>query len=227
LEQIESQICIFVASQGDVSSSDIGKQFPEIPRRSMFRYLKKLRENGDLNYGRIHGNGTKWSRYSIPEEERIKNDIWGWEISEKHDKKNPRRINIKITQRQLSQIITKDKKNYKMKLNKLKKESYEEFIFYHLAIASHCMEWILQLTWAINADVFSKSPNKLNRAKGNKDRYEKFLHKIIYNLRIKDEKRFKSISATVYNLLNHTSIMDTLFPDTKFDFAIPKAKSLH
>ena len=42
----------------------------------------------------------------------------------------------------------------------------------------------------------------------------------------KDEKRFKSISATVYNLLNHTSIMDTFFPVTKTDFAIPKAKTL-
>jgi len=218
-----------VATQGDVSASDILKEFPNISSRNIFRCLKNIRESGGLIHGRIRGKGKR-PRYSIPEEKG--NDIWirGFrDLNIKKKKFNP--VNIKLTQRRLSQAITEEKKFYLKRLKIAKKEPYDLFVFYHLAVASGCMEWILQLTWAINSGVFSESENKLNLAYRNRERYEDFLSRVIYNLRERDEEKFKSISATVYNLLAHSSLMINVFyPNEDWqpnEPAIPKAMSLH
>jgi len=218
-----------VASNGDVSASDILKEFHNISERNIFRYLKNLRESGGLIHGRIRGKGKR-PRYSTPEEQG--NDIWirGFrDLNIKKKKFKP--VNIKLTQRRLSQAITEEKQFYLKRLKTAKKEPYDLFVFYHLAVASGCMEWMLQLTWAINAGVFLESENKLKLAYRNRERYEEFLNKVIYNLKERDEEKFKSISATVYNLLAHSSLMINVFYPTEdwqpSEIAIPKALSLH
>lgn len=218
-----------MASNGDVSASDILKEFHHISKRNIFRYLKNLRENGGLIHGRIRGKGKR-PRYSIPEEKG--NDIWvrGF-VGKDFDIKKLKPINVKLTQRRLSQAITEEKQFYLKRLKIAKKEPYDLFVFYHLAVASGCMEWILQLTWAINSDVFSESENKLKLAYRNRERYEDFLNKVIYNLKTRDEEKFKSVSATVYNLLAHSSLMINVFYPTgdwqPSEIAIPKALPLH
>lgn len=217
-----------MASKGDVSASDILKEFHHISKRNIFRYLKNLRENGGLIHGRIRGKGKR-HRYSIPEEKG--NDIWIRAVPEDIDWKNPRIINVKVTQRNLSQMISEEKRFYQkeLKKSKKKKEPYEEFVFYHIAVASICMTWILQLTWAINAGVFSESENKLKLAYRNRERKEEFLHDIIYNLKTRDEEKFKSISSTIYNQLTHMALIDVFYPSMMppYELVIPKAEPLH
>jgi len=210
-----------VASNGDVSASDILKEFHYISKRNIFRRLKNLRENGNLIHGRIRGKGKR-PRYSIPEEKGT--DIWVRAIPHDFDRKNPRIINAKVTQRNLSQMISEAKRFYQeeLKKSKKKKEPYDRFVLYHIAVASTCMTWILQLTWAINAGVFSKSNNKLNLAYRNRERYEEFLSQIIYNLKIRDEETFKSISSTIYNELAHLPLIDVFYPEMKANWELIK-----
>ncbi len=218
-----------IALNQDLSTEEILQKFPEEKRRTVQRHIKNLKENNQILRVRIRGKGKRL-RWIIPEEKG--NDIWiraFRDLDIKKKKFNP--VNIKLTQRRLSQAITEEKKFYLKRLKIAKKEPYDLFVFYHLAVASGCMEWILQLTWAINSGVFSESENKLNLAYRNRERYEDFLSRVIYNLRERDEEKFKSISATVYNLLAHSSLMINVFyPNEDWqpnEPAIPKAMSLH
>jgi len=229
LERVEDQICIFVASQGDVSASDIIKQFSHISRRNIFRYLKKLRDNGGLKYGRIREKGKgKRARYSMPDEENSKNDMWIRGIPENVDRKNPRLINIKLTQKNFSKMISDEMKFYKKELKNAKKEPYGNFVAWHIAVASGCMQKILQLTWAINSGMFGDSNNKIKSAHRNRKRCEDFLNKIIYNLKKRDEKQFNSISAIIYNTLVHFPLIDHFYPETaNYDLVRPPPIPLH
>jgi len=244
LERIEEQIRIYVSTKyGGALSSDVRRKFPTISERNIFLHLKKLRETGDLNYGKIRGYGKRL-RYSIPDEEIIKNDIWIRAVqfvSKGHKgamkanyppSKNEKYfilVNGKITQTQLSKMISDERKSYRKEFTKTKKEPYDNFVHHHIAMASHCMTWILQLTWAINADVFSESDNKLKRAYRNKERFEDHLHTIIYNLKERDKEQFKRISSIIYNKLTHMPLIDTFYPEMipPYELAIPKAKPLH
>jgi len=217
-----------IALNQDLSTEEILKKFPKTRRRTIFRRIEYLKETNQILQVRIKGKGKR-HRWIIPEEKG--NDIWVRGIPKNYNRKKPRIVNITITQRELSRMISEEKKFYKKQLKISKKEPYDQFVFYHLAVASKCMEMNLQLTWAINADVFSKSNNKLNLAYRNRERYEEFLTQVIYNLKAKDEERFKSISATVYNLLTHSSLMEKVFfPREDWqpsELEFPKAKSLH
>ena len=217
-----------IALNQDLSTEEILKKFPKTKRRTIFRRIEYLKETNQILQVRIRGKGKR-PRWVIPEEKG--NDIWVRGIPENFNRKKPRIVNITITQRELSRMISEEKKFYKKQLKISKKEPYDQFVFYHLAVASKCMEMNLQLTWAINAGVFSESENKLNLAYRNRERYEEFLTQVIYNLKKRDEEVFKSISSTVYNLLTHSSLMEKVFyPNEDWqpsELEFPKAKSLH
>jgi len=219
-----------IAINHDLSTEEILQKFDEKKRRTIFRRIEYLKGTNQIKQVRIRGKGKR-SRWIIPEEKG--NDIWVRGIPENFDRKNPRIINITVTQRNLSQIISEEKRFYQKELKKSKKnkEPYGNFVFYHLAVASKCMEMNLQLTWAINAGVFSESENKLNLAIRNRERYEEFLNKVIYNLKARDEEAFKSISSIVYNLLTHSSLMEKVFyPNEDWqpsELEFLKAESLH
>ena len=216
-----------IALHQDLSTEEILQIFPNVKRRTVQRRIKHLKETNQILHVRIKGKGKR-PRWIIPEE-KTENDIWIRAVPENIDWKNPRIINAKITQRHLSQIITEERRFYQKELKKSKKEPYDRFVSYHIALASKCMTWVLQLTWAINADVFSKSNNKLKLAYRNRERYEEFLKQIIYNLRLRDEETFKSISATIYNQLTHLALIDLFYPEMKanYDLIRPPPMPLH
>jgi len=217
-----------IALNQDLTTGELLQKFPKKKQRTVQRRIKYLKENNEILQVRIRGKGKR-PRWIIPEE--IGKNIWIRAIPKKFNRKKPRIINMTITQRQLSQMITAEKKFYKEQLKTSKKEPYDQFIFWHMAMASKCMELNLQLTWAINAGVFSDSENKLTLAYRNRERYEDFLNQIIYNLKVRDKKKFKTISSTVYNLLTHSSLMEKVFyPNMDWqphELAFPKPKSLH
>jgi len=219
-----------IALNQDLSTGELLQKFQKENRRTVQRRIQYLKKTNQISKEKIRGKKGKRKRWIIPEE--TTNDIWIRVVPENFDRKNPKIINAKITQRNLSQMISQAKRFYQkeLKKSKKKKEPYDQFVSYHLAVASGCMEWILQLTWAINAGVFSKSNNKLNLAKRNRTRYEEFLKQVIDNLRARNEENFKAISATVYNLLTHSSLMENVFyPNDVWEpeLATPKAMSLH
>jgi len=217
-----------IAINHDLSTEEILQKFSKQQRRTIFRRIQHLKETNQILSVRIRGKGKR-PRWIIPEEQG--NDIWIRAIPDDIDWKNPRIINAMITQRYLSRMISDEKRFYQKELKKSKKnkEPYENFVFYHVAVASKCMTWILQLTWAINAGVFSESENKLTLAYRNRERYEKFLNQVIYNLKIRDEEAFKSISSTIYNRLTHMSLIDIFYPTMipPYELVIPKPNSLH
>ena len=217
-----------IALNHDLSTEEILQKFDEKKRRTIFRRIKHLKETNQIKQVRIRKKGKRL-RWIIPEEKG--DDIWVRGVPEDFDRKNPRMINITVTQRNLSQMISEEKRFYQKELKKSKKnkEPYGNFVFYHVAVASGCMTKILQLTWAINAGVFSESENKLNLAIRNRERYEEFLNQIIYNLKARDEEKFKSISSTIYNQLTHMALIDVFYPSMipPYDLVIPKAQPLH
>ena len=217
-----------IAVNHDLSTEEILQKFEKKKRRTVQRRIKYLKENNEILQIKIRKKGKRL-RWIIPEE--IGKNIWVRATPKKFNRKKPRIVNMTVTQRYLSQMITAEKKFYKKQLKISKKEPYDQFVFWHMAMASNCMELNLQLTWAINAGVFSDSKNKLTLAYRNRERYEDFLNQIIYNLRVRDEKKFKTISSTVYNLLTHSSLMEKVFyPNADWqprELAFPKAKPLH
>lgn len=218
-----------IATNHDLSTKELLQKFPKKQERTVRRGIRYLKENNEILKVKIRGKKGKRLRWIIPEE--IGKNIWIRSVPKKFNRKKPRIVNMKVTQRFLSQIITAEKKFYKKQLKISKKEPYDQFVFWHMAMASKCMELNLQLTWAINAGVFSDSEKKLALAYTNRERYEKFLNKIIYNLKVRDKKKFKTISSTVYNLLTHSSLMEKVFyPNANWqprELAFPKPKSLH
>ncbi len=54
-----------------------------------------------------------------------------------------------------------------------------------------------QLTWAIHSGMLGDSKSKLVLANRNRDRYEEFLQKVIYNLKKIDEKVMKAVTKAM------------------------------
>ena len=199
------EIYMDIVIKKDMSMSEILASFPKASESSIIREVKGLLHAGDIDHKRIHGK-RKRKRYFVKEEKSKKHDITirSFEIKGKHLKE----IRPTITQRQLSILITQSIQHYKQELIKLKNESDTKYYDYHVAIISGCLEWITQLTLAINSGMLGDSPNKLNLACRNKERYEEFLQLVTSNIKKRDEKIGNLIITAIYHTLTNLWYME-------------------
>ena len=198
---------------GNLSMSELCEIFRETySPRTIMRYTKELVESGKIEHGRIAKKGKR-KRYFV-KEENTKDNLLLQTVDWK-DKNNWKHVGTPITQRHLSQYITetthfyrkeelKEWKNFK----KTKQMIY--YVGYHTALIAECLRWISQLTWAIKSGMLGNSKTKLDLANRNKERYEEFLEKIVYNLNSRDEKIMKLVAKAMYheimNSLDYRSI---------------------
>jgi len=182
---------------------EIQVNFPTLSPRTIMRKVQNLQKNVYIDHNIIRGKG-KHKRYFI-REENTKNNLLFRAFKIKG--KNYKEIRLPITQRELSRIITESIQFYNNELKKGKFETMQDYVFYHIAIISTCLQWMSQLTWAINSGMLGDSKNKLELAYRNRQRYEEFLKKVIYNLKKVDEKIMNAITKAMYHALidNHIS----------------------
>ena len=207
MRDLDDQIYMRLVVEKDMSMSEIQKSFPQVSDRTIIRKVNTMSKTRQIEHKRIHGKGTKRKRYFVKEED-TKQDLRmrAFEIKGKSYKE----IKPTITQRNLSSLITEDIQYYKQELNKLKNEPEKNYYYYHIAKISGCLEWISQLTFAINSGILGNSPNKLALAYRNKERYEEFLKKLIYNIKKKDEKLADEIIKAIENQIIDTWLLEKL-----------------
>jgi DNA-binding HxlR family transcriptional regulator len=195
---------MMVAVNGDMSMSEIQKEFPETMKRTVIRRVKDLHEKQKrLDRDIVSGKG-KHKRYFI-NEENSKNDLLLRTVQMKG--RNYQQIRSPITQSNLSNLITQEIKFYNKESHSLmKKQNFNEYVFYHIALMAHCLESISQITWAMHSGMFGNSKNKLELANRNRERYEEFLQKIIYNLSEKNNEIMKAVSKAMYYVLMDTQL---------------------
>ena len=197
---------MILAIQGNMSMSEIQANFPKLSSRTIIRKVNDLFDTGQINHGRIHGKG-KHKRYFITEE-NTKNNLLIRAFKIKG--KNYKEVRPPITQRELSHIITERIQHYKNELKKRKFKTMQEYVFYHIAIISGCLEWMTQITWAIHSGMLGDSQNKLQLAYRNRERFEEFLQQVIYNLKQVDEKIMNAVTKAVYHALIDNYILSDL-----------------
>jgi len=185
---------------------EIQANFSMLSPRTIMRKVQNLHKNDFIDHDIIWGKG-KQKRYFI-KEENTKNDllIRAFEVKGK----NYKEVRPPISQRELSRIITESIQIYKKELKKAKSETTQDYVFYHIAIISSCLEWMSQLTWAIHSGMLGDSKNKLELAYRNRERYEKFLQKVIYNLKKVDEDVAKAVTKAMYHALIDNPILSEL-----------------
>jgi len=195
MRHLEAQIYIVISIHEHLSMSEIIKKIqekiPKISRITIIRAVKSMKTQELLKHSKIPKYGKRF-RYSI-NEDNTKQDLTKREykfINKKWKRITP---DPKITQRNLSALITREKQFYKKELKKLKKEPDWKYYIFHGEMIFHCLDWMTRLTFAINSGILGDSKNKLELAKRNKERYEEFLQTLIYNE--------KTIKAT-YEILN-------------------------
>ncbi len=204
MEQIDAKIYMMIAVNGDMSMSEIQKEFPETMKRTVIRRVMDLHNNQKrLERGIVPGKGQH-KRYFI-NEENTKNDLLLRTVKMKG--KNYQKIRSPLTQRNLSNLITQEIQFYnKESYSLMKKGKFNEYVFYHIAMMAHCLESISQVTWAIHSGMFGDSKNKLELAQRNSERYEAFLQKIIYNLSEKNSEIMRAVSKAMYYVLMDTHL---------------------
>ena len=205
MKPLESKIYIEISIHENMSMSEIiekiqndnNKEISKNSRITIIRAVNNMKNLGFLNHNKV-SKGGKRKRYSI-NEDNTKQDLTARAFTGKKQKRiipNP-----KVTQKNLSQMITKEKQFYKYTLTIMKKEPLENYYTYHLMMMSHCLEWITRLTLAINSGMLGDSKNKIELAKRNKERYEQFLQTLVYNIKTKNEKLGNDIVKAMYNML--------------------------
>ena len=199
MRDLDDQIYMRLVVEKDMSMSEIQKSFPQVSDRTIIRKVNTMSKTRQIEHKRIHGKGTKRKRYFVKEED-TKQDmrIRAFEIKGKSYKE----IKPTITQRNLSSLITEDIQYYKQELNKLKNEPEKNYYYYHIAKITGCLEGSTQLTMAINSGMLGNSPNKLALAYRNRERYEEFLQKLMFNIKKKDEK----LGNDIIKAINHELI---------------------
>jgi len=185
---------------------EIQANFPIVSPRTIMRKVQNLHKNEFIDHDIIRGKG-KHKRYFIKEENTKKNLLIR---SFKIKGKNYKEIRPPITQRDLSRIITQSIQFYKNELKKVKSETTQDYVFYHIANISTCLQWMSQLTWAIHSGMLGDSKNNLELAYRNRQRYEEFLQKVIYNLKKVDEETMKAVSKAMYHALIDNHIFSEL-----------------
>jgi len=215
------KIHMAVLMNENMSMSEIQGVCLRIPERTVIRAVNDLVYSGILEHKRIHGKGKR-KRYTIKEEE-IKNDITIRAFKEEDIKKLKKIKNVdeilsheirgKLTQRQLSKLITSEQQYYRKEISKMKQfGETNDYYFYHVAIISGVLEWITKLSMAINSGMLGDSPNKLRLARRNKERYEEWLEQLCYNIKLHNEKLGKNIIKEIYAELVNLWFLERLLP---------------
>jgi len=217
MKGLDHEICMRVLINKDMSLSEIQSSFLDISESTIIRSVNELVKDGRLEHKRIHGK-KKRKRYTV-QEEKIKNDMTIRAFKEKDMKKLRKMKNVdeilsheirgKITQRNLSSLISEAKRHYQITLRELKQRGIDEqYYTYHIAMISSCLEWTTRLTMAINSGMLGDSPNKLDLARRNRERYEYFLEQLCNNIKAKDEKLGKKIIKEIYGELVNLWFME-------------------
>ena len=201
-----------VLTHGDLSMSELCQIFAGVySPRTIMRYIKPLLESGRIKHGRIKKRGKR-KRYYIAEE-KTKNKLLIRTIK-LLPKNNWKAVKRPITQRNLSQLISQEIRFYRKEELKelklaIKTENFSPYLYYHVALITHCLRWISQITWAIKSGMLGNFQTNLDLAQRNKERYEEFLETLVYNLNSKNDKIMKLVSTAIYH-----EIMDSLLYET-------------
>ena len=179
--------------------------------RTVMRYTKELVDSGKIEHGKILKRGKR-KRYFI-REENTKDNLLQRTVQFK-SKNDWKEFRTPVTQRQLSAnlslemnfYIKEESKEWK-RFRKSSQETKEmiRYVSYHIALIVSCLRWISQLTWAIQSGMLGNSQTKIALAYRNKERYEKFLEKLVYNLNSRDSRIMRAVSLAIYH-----EIMDSL-----------------
>jgi len=216
MKGLECQIYMGVLLKEDMSLSEIQGSCLETPERTVIRAVKELVKLGMLEHKRIHGKGKR-KRY-IVKEEKIKNDVTIKAFKEEILKKGMSademlalRTTPRITQRNLSSLITQDKQFYRKEMAEMKQfGETEDYYFYHIALISKCLEWITRLTFAINSGMLGDSNNKLALARRNIERYEEWIKQLCDNTKVYDEKLGEKIIKAIHDELANAWFLENL-----------------
>lgn len=211
MKEIKQKIRYLLLACEDMRWGEIMSHFDKKEHRNVGRAIKELKIN-DIGYGKIRGKG-KWPRYFI-KEENTKQDLTIRVFKIKRKKYKRIIPDPKITQRNLSSLITEHIQFYKRELKKLKKEPDFNYYTFHISVISDCLASITQLTLAINSGMLGGSINKLELAKRNKERYEKFLQTLIYNIKTKNEKVGNNIIKATYNIIADETFTEKILSET-------------
>jgi len=199
-----------------MSLADIQKECLTSPERSVIRAVKDLVKDGILEHKRIYGQGKR-KRYFV-KEEKIKTDMTTRAFKEGILKKGLTEEQMlsfetrsKVTQRNLSQMITQEKHMYRQAMAHTKQfGETNDYYFHHVAQISATLEWIVKLTMAIESGMLGNSPNKLALARRNKVRYEEFLKELCDNIKQYNEKTGKKVITAIYAELANSWFMKRL-----------------
>jgi len=216
MNSLGHHIHMAVLMKEHMSLSEIQSQCLSTPERSVIRAVNNLVDSGILEHKRIHGFGKR-KRYFV-KEEKIKTDMTTRAFSEGALKKGLTEeqylsfeIRAKVTQRNLSQMITQDERFYRQEMEKMKQfGETNDYYFYHVAQISSTLEWITKLTMAIESGMLGVSPNKLALARRNKVRYENFLKKLCDNVKQYNKPLGKKVITTIYAELANSWFMKRL-----------------
>jgi len=207
MKPLEAQIYIEISIHENMSMSEIIKkiqndkikEISKISRISIIRAVNNMKNQGFLNHDKIPKKGKRF-RYSI-NEDSTKQDLTKRDYKFRNKKWKRIIPNPKITQRNLSSMITLEKQLYNKELKKLKKEPDYKYYIYHDEMIFNCLDWIIRLTLAINSGMLGDSKNKLELANRNKERYEEFLRTLVYNMKTRDEKTGIDTIKSLYEIL--------------------------
>jgi len=201
-----------------MTMSEIQSTCLDTSERTVIRTVNELVEEGILEHKRIHGKGKR-KRYII-KEEKIKNDITIRAFKEGVLQKGLTleqylsfETRSKVTQRNLSKMITESKQSYRETMRDMKKiGETNDYYFYHIAITSGVLSWITKLSMAINSGMLGDSPNKIKLAQRNKERYEEWLGQLCSNLKVYNKKLGENIIRTIYGELVNLWFLERLLP---------------
>jgi len=203
------KIYMAIVIKEDMSMSEIQADFEKVSPRTIIRAVQELVQTGQIEHKKIHGKGKR-PRYSI-KEENTKQDLTMRCFDQELVKlKIYEPIRATITQRELSAMITEEIKFYRKEFTRIKDNQDAHYYLYHIALVGNCLEWNMKLTLAINSGMLGVSSNKLNIAQRNKERYEKFLQKLIFNIKKYDEELGNKILRAIYNKLEDTWLLEKI-----------------
>jgi len=217
-----------ILTHENLSMSEICQIFArEYSPRTIMRYIKPLVESGRIQHERLKKRGKR-KRYFIAYE-KTKNNLLIRTIDYKN-KNNWKAYKRPITQRNLSQWISQEIQFYRKEESKerkrvIKSENFSPYLHYHVALITECLRWISQITWAIKSGMLGNSQSNLDLAQRNKERYEEFLEKVVYNLNSKNDKIMKIVSTAIYHEIMDSLVFETMTSGTqkgKYIFQLDK-----
>jgi len=216
MKGLEYQIYMAVLLKENMSLSEIQGSCLNAKTRTVIRAVKELVKFGMLEHKRIVGEGKR-KRYVV-KEDKTKNDITIRAFKEgvlkkgmSEDEMLALKITPKITQRNLSSLITQEKQFYRKEMVQMKQfGETNDYYFYHIALISKCLEWTTRLSFAINSGMLGDSPNKLALARRNIERYEEWLQQLCYNIKIYDEQLGGKIIKTINDELVNVWLLENL-----------------